>query len=405
MAITGRGSDIIFMSDCRLGRGIEKVRRILQIGLKTSYNLYANSTRGDRGVCIAISRDRNVEVIEEVRESVFENYLLLKCRIDQRDILIGCVYGPNNNNTAFYRELINKIEGYDIPTVIGGDFNTVLSENRGAENIDLEDRENIPQKENGRILREWIERGRFCDPFRRKFPMAQTMSYIPFRTRRRVGNAWVTENYGKSRLDFYIISESLFGEVDSVFYGDRLSRDFDHVEAVLRLGKRRKAKEMVYIKNETLDRPEITEIGVLGALDCIANHLSRPSEELKRYVGRLEAIYVEKGNIRRGIDLGLTDDAERDNERLEQLSDEWQIILNTVGNVDEWAQEELSCSRSLFYEVLLNEYKNRIVCLQGGIDRDNKYMRKWLVSKLKAFTEVFGKNSEQSKQCEEDVGI
>jgi hypothetical protein len=77
--------------------------------------------------------------------------------------------------------------------------------------------------------------------------MAQTMSYIPFRTRRRVGNAWVTENYGKSRLDFYIISESLFGEVDSVFYGDRLSRDFDHVEAVLRLGKRRKAKEMVYI--------------------------------------------------------------------------------------------------------------------------------------------------------------
>jgi hypothetical protein len=71
VAITNRGSDIIFMSDCRLGRGVEKIKRILQIGLKTSYNLYTNSTRGDRGVCIAISRDRNVEVLEEVKDSAF----------------------------------------------------------------------------------------------------------------------------------------------------------------------------------------------------------------------------------------------------------------------------------------------------------------------------------------------
>jgi hypothetical protein len=108
------------MSDCRLGRGIEKIKRILQLGKKTSYNLYSNSTRGDRGVCIAISRSRNVEVVEEVRESVFENYLLLRCRIDQKEILIGVVYGPNTNNVLFYRDLIEKTESYGIPTVIGG---------------------------------------------------------------------------------------------------------------------------------------------------------------------------------------------------------------------------------------------------------------------------------------------
>ncbi len=79
----------------------------------------------------------------------------------------------------------------------------------------------------------------------------------------------------------------------SVYYGDRLSRDFDHVEAVLRIGKNRKAKESIYIRNETLDRPEITEIGALGALDCIATHLRVPNEELRRQVGRLEQIYFE----------------------------------------------------------------------------------------------------------------
>ncbi len=147
------------MSDCRIGRGIEKIRRILQMGLKTSYNLYANSTRGDRGVCIAISRDRNIEVLEEIRESVFENYILLRCKIDQKEILIGSVYGPNTNNVQFYKDLIAKVESYNLPTVIGGDFNTVLCGNRGAENLDLEDRENVPQKENGKVLREWLEEG------------------------------------------------------------------------------------------------------------------------------------------------------------------------------------------------------------------------------------------------------
>jgi hypothetical protein len=223
--------------------------------------------------------------------------------------------------------------------------------------------------------------------------MAQAMSYIPFRTRRRVGDAWVNENYGKSRLDFYIISERLFGEVELVFYGDRLSRDFDHLEAVLRIGKRRKAKEMVYIKNETLDRPEIAEIGALGALDCIVNHLNRPSNELRESVGRLEAMYVEKCNLRRGIELQLRDDEEEVKARIDQINVEWNRT-----RIDEWAVEELSCSRSIFYEVLLNEYKNRIIALQGGIDKDSKYRRKWLVSKVRMFTEIFGKDSEQSRQ-------
>ncbi len=91
VAITNRGSDIIFMSDCRLGRGIEKVRRVLQLGTKSSYNLYSNSTKGDRGVCIAVNSERTIEILEEIRETVFENYLLLRCKIDQKEILIGAV--------------------------------------------------------------------------------------------------------------------------------------------------------------------------------------------------------------------------------------------------------------------------------------------------------------------------
>jgi hypothetical protein len=209
VAIMNRGSDIIIMTDCRLGKGIEKIRKILLLGRNNSYNLYANSTRGERGVCIAISRNRQVEIIEEVRDTVYENYLLLRCKVDGNEILIGGVYGPNINNRQFYRDLIERVEGIGVPSILGGDWNTIIDGNVGEENLDLEDRYNIPQKDNGKILREWIERGEYCEPFRRKYPMAQTMSYIPFRTRRRVNGEWEYTNYGKSRLDFFIISESM----------------------------------------------------------------------------------------------------------------------------------------------------------------------------------------------------
>ena len=403
VAITNRGSDIILITDCRLGRGIEKLRRAFQLGKKNSYDLYANSTRSERGVCIAISRSRVVEIIEIIRDVALENYILIKCKIDQAEVLVGCVYGPNANNRVFYRELIGIIERAGIPTIIGGDFNTVLDGNAGRENLDLEDRDNIPQRENGKILREWIEEGNYCDPFRRKYPMAQTMSFKPFRTRRRVGNEWETINYGRSRLDFFIISESLYEKVESVYYGEKLSREFDHVEAVLRIGRRSRGKETIHIRNETLDRPEIAEIGVLGTLDCIATHLLIPSEELRLSVGRLEIMYIEKCNIRRGIELGLVDDTDIETERLERVEREWEESIRRIGNIQDWEEEELNCTRSTFYEVLLNELKNRIVALQGGIDKDSKYKRNWLVSKIKVYREIFGRDSAQNKQCEEDL--
>jgi hypothetical protein len=51
MAIINRGGDVILMSDCRMGKGVEKVKLILLLGKHSSYDLYSNSTKGNRGVC------------------------------------------------------------------------------------------------------------------------------------------------------------------------------------------------------------------------------------------------------------------------------------------------------------------------------------------------------------------
>ncbi len=53
-----------------------------------------------------------------------------------------------------------------IPSILGGDWNTILDGNVGEENLDLEDRYNIPQKDNGKMLREWIENTLWPKPCR-----------------------------------------------------------------------------------------------------------------------------------------------------------------------------------------------------------------------------------------------
>ncbi len=102
VAITDKGCDIILITDCRLGKGIEKIRKALLVGGSVSYSLISNSTKGERGVCIAINRNRDIEIIETIRDTVTENYLLIRCKVDGYEMLIGGVYGPNTNNRGFY---------------------------------------------------------------------------------------------------------------------------------------------------------------------------------------------------------------------------------------------------------------------------------------------------------------
>lgn len=170
VAVMRRKSDIILITDCRLKGGVEKIRKILRVGRGVQYDLYANSSKSERGVCIAINRGRDIEILQEERDLNDENYLLLKCRLENSLFLLGVVYGPNANNLNFYANLRTRIESYGLPFIIGGDFNTVVDGSMGEENLDLEDRQQIPNRENGRFIREWIEGGNICDPFRKKIP-------------------------------------------------------------------------------------------------------------------------------------------------------------------------------------------------------------------------------------------
>ncbi len=77
--------------------------------------------------------------------------------------------------------------------------------------------------------------------------------------------------------------------------------------------------------------------------------------------------------------------------------------MRGLGDLNELNDLEIQCSPTLFYEVLLNEYKNRLVSLQGNIDSRKVFKRKWLAKKLEVFKRLFPPGAVQIKQCEDDI--
>jgi len=222
--INDRKIDIILMSECWLGEDPGIRQDIENDFSEKKYELHTNSTQSKRGVAIAI-REKVVEKILGFIRDEDENYLLMICRIQKKVMLIGAVYAPTYNylpgkQKRFYGDLRNKVKDFQIPIILGGDFNTVLD-------IDLDRKNrNYYNQASGKALRTWLKEGQFCDPYIEKYPdlKDRAMSYFSFKRNRSLE--------GISRLDFFIISKALLNNVIDVFY-DELEDISDHKAVVL----------------------------------------------------------------------------------------------------------------------------------------------------------------------------
>ena len=80
-----------------------------------------------RGVII-LWKKKGLITIEELYKSDDGNLLLANCKIDERQLLIAGIYGPNADTPSFYDNLEAKLEQFSHDrVVICGDFNVTLS--------------------------------------------------------------------------------------------------------------------------------------------------------------------------------------------------------------------------------------------------------------------------------------
>ena len=133
--ITQYKNDVIFISDCRIGAKENDISRLFGLNKNASYKVYFNSNSDSRGVAIAIKRSIVHEIVETFK-SEDQNVILCKVKIKGILMALGAIYGPNESRPGFFRTLREKVESWNLPFIIGGDFNTVLDRTVGAENLD-----------------------------------------------------------------------------------------------------------------------------------------------------------------------------------------------------------------------------------------------------------------------------
>ena len=118
--------------------------------------------------------------------------------------MLYSVYGPNINDVQFYERIKRICDNENIPVILGGDYNTVLDNRDGELSVDRMGNGNCPNIGNSRFLNNWIAEGEMLDPFRVLYPERTEFSYTSFRR---------GDNFGKHRLDFFMVSSVLMGDV------------------------------------------------------------------------------------------------------------------------------------------------------------------------------------------------
>jgi exonuclease III len=223
-AISGLKSDIIFLSDLRLGNknltsSKGDITNLFRVNNNRSYIFETNSTRNKRGVGILIASDLNAVINNTVLDPE-ENFIMLNVTLGEKVLTLGSIYGPNEHNPAFFQSLFNAITSLgNVPVVIGGDFNCTVSRDPIDQNIDCLFMHDLPNIRHSIYLAEFCEELGLCDPFRLKYPTAKKFSYKPFGAVRK----------NRSRIDFFLTSNQLMGQNFECSIGESpLSKAFDH---------------------------------------------------------------------------------------------------------------------------------------------------------------------------------
>jgi hypothetical protein len=124
------------VTDVRAGNRTADLSKMFSLTRHDSYKIYMNSTKDSRGVAIAVKRNIFHEVIDCVKDSVDENYILLKMTYKGVPVTIGCVYGPNGNNPMFFKDIKRQLVRMGGCFILGGDMNTILCLEPGEDNLD-----------------------------------------------------------------------------------------------------------------------------------------------------------------------------------------------------------------------------------------------------------------------------
>jgi exonuclease III len=181
---------------------------------------FSHGTSEARGVGILIKNNVDFEV-NEVKKDDQGRFLALQGSLNNKPIVLANIYGPNNDDINFFSTIQERIEDVDTEfSIIGGDFNCILNNN-------LDKKGGSPSHANRRnqgFLNTWIEECSLVDIWRQMHP---TLRRYTFHKQR--------PSPVYSRLDFFLISESLTGLIEATAIQPGYSTDHSMITLTINL--------------------------------------------------------------------------------------------------------------------------------------------------------------------------
>ncbi len=381
--ITKLKSDIIFLSDVRMSNknlisGITEVRTTFKINPYCSYNIQYNSSKNKRGVAILINTALHLSEIQRICDRDENFILLLLENAEGERLIIGSVYGPNEHDPNFFVNLKNSLRALgDYPIVLGGDWNCTYSTDPINTNIDCHQMINVPNERNSVMLHNLCDELKLFDPFRGLWPNKKDYTFIP------KGNL---RPY-RSRIDYFIISESLFPHAKDCLIADSMQNKlFDHKAIMLNFRSNTKTTiRGPHISNFILGYGDTELIAKMTTIETYGIHLAADIPLPYGYANMVQDMGRVRALLRQGgpdpsllLPEELTPAIIQNRQNCIQQAE---IILQRY-NMEQIQNLELSCHDDIFFETLINNIRNEVSGLQHFVSKCRSKYKLGLVSSL-----------------------
>ncbi|MCW4346095.1 MAG: reverse transcriptase domain-containing protein, partial [Candidatus Thiodiazotropha endolucinida] len=298
---------------------------------------FSGTSTNSEGIGILINPNLSYEVLKYT-EILSGRIQSLEIKINERDITLINLYGPNNDDTSYFTKLERYlIDNYEKTFIIGGDFNSVLDIKMDKKNGRQDTNKLCRQK-----LISIIEQFDLIDIWREKHPDLRQYT-------------WHSSSKPPifSRLDYFLISNNLFNVVVSCEH--KISYKSDHSIVTLQIDIKNcdrgpgyfKLNNSILIETNYQDiiKKKINEIAEINKdanpntlweliKGTVRNETIKYTTKKKKDLGEAE-IKLKSDIDKLNKDLGETDNAretERINENLKQKQQELEHITDTKIN-------------------------------------------------------------------------
>jgi exonuclease III len=391
LSVTGGGADVIFLSDLRMKTAKQSyATHDLEKRFKNrGYNFLHNSPKSNRGVGILVKTCNDFDQIE-IKKDQTGNYLLIKCNLNGVTVLLGSVYGPNENDLGFYTDLESQIQTLNCANIIiAGDWNATWDLRNAENNIDVINMAQIPSKSRSEAIRKMANACALTDPYRALHPTQREFSYVP--------NARL--NINRSRLDYFLISRNSITEVVDIGITHNLtSTAFDHKKIYLVMGKVNKRKNFEKINDSVLKNNAVALMVKTKVLESYLIHAD-PDAVPRNYVYNL---LEEIGRIDTRVKKIVTTEPEAQNakELKEELLTEAENIFETLPDINTITDLPLSCEDDFFFEGLLSIVKSATLSIQADLFKTKNNYKTRLKSELDLLKRDFNRNAPEIYRIE-----